>query len=75
MARTKSKPPKAQHNLYYHAKDITDNMRQIKYTTTIPQIYDTTIIIGACRVVPRDKVVTLDEGTGFEGSGFDMGQC
>ncbi|KAF5629533.1 ORF20 [Fusarium sp. NRRL 52700] len=40
-------------------------MRQIKYATTIPQIYDTTIIIGACRVIPRDD----------EGSGFDMGQC
>lgn len=39
-------------------------MSQIKYTTTIPQIYNTTIIIGACRVVPRD-----------EGTGFDMGQC
>ncbi|KAF5647591.1 ORF20 [Fusarium tjaetaba] len=40
-------------------------MRQIKYATTIPQIYHTTIIIGACRVMPRND----------EGSGFDMGKC
>ncbi|KAH7180511.1 hypothetical protein DER46DRAFT_668695 [Fusarium sp. MPI-SDFR-AT-0072] len=42
-------------------------MRQIKYATIIPQIYDTTIIIGACRVIPRD-----DES---EDSGFDVDQC
>nr|CBA35020.1 hypothetical protein [Fusarium musae] len=40
-------------------------MRQIKYATGIPQIYNTTIIIGACRVIPRD-----DEGSGFDTDQF-----
>ncbi|EWZ86791.1 hypothetical protein FOWG_10319 [Fusarium oxysporum f. sp. lycopersici MN25] len=43
-------------------------MRQIRYATTIPQIYNTTVIIGACRVITRN-----DEES--EDSGFDMDQC
>lgn len=43
-------------------------MRQIRYATTIPQIYNTAIIIGACRVITRN-----DEES--EDSGFDMDQC